>query len=100
MARPLVPPQAIVIFGASGDLTKRKLLPAFYHLFLQDLLPKEFVILGYARTNYTDDEFREVAHDGIRQFGRRSPDADAWSDFSKRLRYVPGEFSDEGAMDH
>ena len=55
MARPSVPSQAIVIFGASGDLTRRKLLPAFYHLFLEGLLPKGFVIIGYARTEYDDE---------------------------------------------
>ena len=43
-------PQAVVIFGASGDLTKRKLLPAFYHLFLEGMMPKGFAIVGYART--------------------------------------------------
>ena len=48
-------PQAIVIFGASGDLTKRKLLPAFWHLFVEGLLPQGFAIVGYARTEMTDD---------------------------------------------
>jgi glucose-6-phosphate 1-dehydrogenase len=100
MVRPNLPPQAIVIFGASGDLTRRKLLPAFYHLFLEGLLPRGFVIVGYSRTEYDDDEFREVAHDGIRQFGRRSPEGEVWSDFAQHLHYVPGEFSDPGAMDH
>jgi glucose-6-phosphate 1-dehydrogenase len=100
MARPSVPSQAIVIFGASGDLTRRKLLPAFYHLFLEGLLPKGFVIVGYSRTQYDDEHFREVAHDGIREFSRRSPDGEVWSDFAHHLHYVPGEFSDAGAMDH
>jgi glucose-6-phosphate 1-dehydrogenase len=100
MARPNIPPQAIVIFGASGDLTRRKLLPAFYHLFVEGLLPKGFVIIGYARTVYDDDGFRELAHDGIREFGRRSPDGEVWSDFARHLHYVPGEFTDPGAMNH
>jgi glucose-6-phosphate 1-dehydrogenase len=100
MARPNLPQQAIVIFGASGDLTRRKLLPAFYHLFLEGLLPRGFVIVGYSRTEYDDDGFRELAHEGIRQFGRRSPAGEVWSDFAKHLHYVPGEFSDRGAMDH
>ena len=50
MANQDLAPQAVVIFGASGDLTKRKLLPAFYHLYLQGLLPKGFAIIGYSRT--------------------------------------------------
>jgi len=100
VGRPTVMPQAIVIFGASGDLTRRKLLPAFYHLFLEGLLPKGFVIVGYARTEYDDDTFREAAHEGIREFSRRSPDGEVWQDFSKHLHYVPGEFGDAGAMNH
>lgn len=99
IARPL-PPQAVVIFGASGDLTKRKLLPAFYHLFLEGLLPKGFAIVGYARTEMTDEEFHEVAHDAIEEFGRHAPEGEVWRDFAEHLSYVPGEFSDTGAMDH
>jgi glucose-6-phosphate 1-dehydrogenase len=93
------PPQAIVIFGASGDLTKRKLLPAFYHLFLQGLLPEGFVIVGYARTEMDDDGFREHAHDAIATYGRRVPEAQAWASFAKRLEYVTGDFSNPGAME-
>src|SRR5438094_5687725 len=93
-------PQAVIIFGASGDLTRRKLIPAFYHLFLEGLLPKGFAIVGYARTAFTDVEFRDAAHDAVRQFGRHAPDGEVWSDFASHLGYVPGEFSDTGAMDH
>ena len=100
MASVGLPPQAIVIFGASGDLTKRKLLPAFYHLFLEGLLPKGFVIVGYARTSMDDEAFREVAHDGVKSFGRHPPEGAAWTDFANHLRYVPGEFADSGAMNH
>ena len=69
------PPQAIVIFGASGDLTKRKLLPAFYHLFLEGLLPEGFVIVGYARTEMDDEAFREHAREAIATYGKRPPRA-------------------------
>ena len=91
-------PQAIVIFGASGDLTRRKLLPAFFHLYLEGMLPEEFAIVGYARTVFTDDEFRQHARDAVKEFGRREPVGEVWMDFAKHLRYVPGEFSDAGAM--
>jgi glucose-6-phosphate 1-dehydrogenase len=94
------PPQAIVIFGASGDLTKRKLLPAFYHLYLQGMLPEGFVIVGYARTEMDDEGFREHARQAIHTYGRRAPEGHAWASFAERLQYVPGEFSDPGAMDH
>jgi len=95
-----LPPQAVVIFGASGDLTRRKLLPAFYHLFLDGLLPKGFAIVGYARTEMTDEGFQEQAHDAIAEFGRHAPEGEAWRDFCRHLSYVPGAFSDPGAMDH
>jgi glucose-6-phosphate 1-dehydrogenase len=94
------PSQAIVIFGASGDLTRRKLLPAFFQLFLRGRLPKGFVIVGYARTEYTDDEFREVAHESVKEFTQNAPVGEVWSDFAEHLHYVGGEFSDAGAMDH
>ena len=93
-------PQAIVIFGASGDLTKRKLLPAFYHLFLRGLLPKGFAIVGYARTEWSDDEFRAHAHDGIQEFSPHAPGGEVWHDFAGHLSYLAGEFSNEGEMDH
>ncbi|MEX0742955.1 MAG: glucose-6-phosphate dehydrogenase, partial [Actinomycetota bacterium] len=60
-----IEPQAIVVFGASGDLTKRKLLPAFYNLFVRGLMPKGFAIVGYARTEMSDEEFIEDAHEHI-----------------------------------
>ena len=91
-------PQAVVIFGASGDLTGRKLLPAFYHLFLQGLLPEGFAIVGYARTAITDEEFVEQAHDHVRQFSRHAPEGQVWADFSRHLSYCTGEFADPMAM--
>jgi glucose-6-phosphate 1-dehydrogenase len=95
-----LPPQAIVIFGASGDLTKRKLLPAFYHLFLEGFLPKGFAIVGYARTEMTDDQFRSYASENIARFSPHPLDSAVWDDFSKHLSYVPGEFSNRNAMAH
>jgi glucose-6-phosphate 1-dehydrogenase len=94
------PPQAIVIFGASGDLTRRKLLPAFFDLFAEGMLPKGFAITGYARTAMSDDEFRELAQAAVKEFGSRPPEGEVWSDFIQHLRYVTGEFSKPGSMDH
>jgi glucose-6-phosphate 1-dehydrogenase len=93
-----LPPQAVVIFGASGDLTKRKLLPAFWNLFVQGLLPEGFAILGYARTEMTDDEFREQARESVKLHGRQPPDGDAWQRFAERISYLPGDFATEGDM--
>jgi glucose-6-phosphate 1-dehydrogenase len=93
-----LPPQAVVIFGASGDLTKRKLLPAFWSLFVQGLLPKGFAVAGYARTEMTDEEFREQARESVKLYGRWTPDDEAWREFAERLSYVQGEFANERAM--
>jgi glucose-6-phosphate 1-dehydrogenase len=93
-------PQAVVIFGASGDLTKRKLLPAFFHLFIEGMLPDAFAIVGYARTKMTDEEFRELARASLGQFARCEVSDRNWEAFSDRLSYIPGEFESELAMEH
>src|SRR5919198_3938142 len=93
-------PQAAVIFGASGDLTHRKLLPAFYHLFVEGLLPQRFAIVGYARTEMTDQEFHERAADSIRRFAKVDPVGEEWEEFKGLLSYVSGEFASEMAMEH
>ncbi len=93
-------PQAVVLFGASGDLTRRKLLPAFFHLFAEGLLPRGFAIVGYARSELSDDEFRDRARQAIAEFGRCDPSGDDWEDFERLLSYLPGEFDSELAMDH
>ncbi|HET9248871.1 MAG TPA: glucose-6-phosphate dehydrogenase, partial [Actinomycetota bacterium] len=91
-------PQAAVIFGASGDLTKRKLLPAFWHLWLQGRLPEGFALVGYARSPMTSDEFRQYAFDNVKEFSSHPPDGEAWDGFTRRLSYFQGEFSEPGAM--
>ncbi len=93
-------PQAVVIFGASGDLTHRKLLPAFYHLFVERLLPQRFAIVGYSRSEMTDREFQERAADSIKQFAKVDPVGEEWEEFKDLLSYVPGEFASERAMEH
>jgi glucose-6-phosphate 1-dehydrogenase len=92
-----VAPQIAVIFGASGDLTKRKLLPAFWHLWRQGRLPEGFALVGYARSPMTDDEFREYAFENIRRFSAE-PDGEAWEAFAPRLHYFRGAFAETGAM--
>ena len=94
-----VPPQAVVIFGASGDLTRRKLLPAFFHLYVEGLLPKDFAIIGFARSEWTDDAFREHAERSIREFGRADASGDVWAGFASHLRYFQGEFAEKGSFE-
>jgi glucose-6-phosphate 1-dehydrogenase len=97
MARELRP-QAVVIFGASGDLTRRKLLPAFWNLWLQRRLPKRFAIVGYARSEMSDEEFREFAFDNITWFSSHPPTGEAWDEFARRLSYFRGAVGEPGAM--
>jgi glucose-6-phosphate 1-dehydrogenase len=92
-------PQAMVIFGASGDLTKRKLLPALYHLFAEGLLPQGFALVGYGRSPMSDDEFRAHAGSSIREFAKMDPVGEEWDDFARRLSYRSGEFATERAME-
>src|SRR6056297_2163665 len=74
--------QVLVIFGASGDLTKRKLIPALYDLYLQDLLPEKFAVLGASRTKLSDEDFREKADEYL-------PENDNAQKFKKLLFYEP-----------
>ncbi|MGK2859533.1 MAG: glucose-6-phosphate dehydrogenase [Thermoanaerobaculia bacterium] len=88
----------MVIFGASGDLTNRKLLPALYSLAHDGLLPAGQVIVGLARQEMSDDEFRAKMREGCDTFARKRPVEDAvWENFAKNLFYVQGNFDDAEA---
>jgi glucose-6-phosphate 1-dehydrogenase len=85
-------PCTVVIFGASGDLTKRKLVPALYRLVQQRLLPAEFAIVGQARTPMTDDEFREKMRAAIAQFSEsKSVEDEVWNSFAQGLHYLASD---------
>lgn len=87
-------PVLLVVFGASGDLSKRKLIPALYHLAYQNLLPPNFTVLGYARTKYTDEQFRQLAREGIEEYGALGIDEHIWHWFSQGLFYQAGNYDD------
>ena len=88
-------PCNIVFFGASGDLTKRMLMPAMWNLRLSDILPADYGIVGFSRTEFSDDDFRAEMKKAIDQFSRTGPAKDPlWSDFAKHISYVPGDFDD------
>jgi glucose-6-phosphate 1-dehydrogenase len=97
MAR-AIPSQAVVLFGATGDLTKRKLLPALWHLWREHRLPPGFALVGYARSAMTDEEFREYAFDNVKQYSDEPPVGDAWDAFVPRLSYVQGDFANAGGL--
>ena len=90
-----VPECAMVIFGASGDLAKRKLLPALYRLAYERRLPDSFVAIGNSRAPMSDDDFRDTMLTATKQFLEDSPfDEDVWIDFARKLYYVPGDAND------
>jgi glucose-6-phosphate 1-dehydrogenase len=92
-------PCLVVIFGASGDLTKRLLMPAFYNLVCDGLLPKEFAIVGTAMDPLTTDSFREKMSTDIKQFSTRAEfDQKPWDSLCNRLYYTPGTFDDDAAF--
>jgi glucose-6-phosphate 1-dehydrogenase len=91
-----VHPTTVVIFGASGDLAKRKLLPAIYNLAHEGALPERFNLIGCARSEWSDDEFRDIAREAIQKFSRREPDDTVLDSLLSRVRYVPGTFDDAG----
>jgi len=86
-------PCTIVIFGASGDLTKRKLLPALYNLKVLRLLPQDFSVIGVAVTDGDDESFRTQMTSDINEFATRPVDKDEWEDFRKRSYYLQGDFN-------
>jgi glucose-6-phosphate 1-dehydrogenase len=87
-------PVSIVIFGASGDLTKRKLVPALFNLRHDKYLPDDVEIIGFARREKTDDQFRDEMRAGIDSNSRRKPTGDEWSAFAKTLSYHVGNVDD------
>ena len=91
-------PASIVIFGASGDLSHRKLMPALYNLALQQLLPPDMNIIGMSRSPWSDDEFREVVRQAVATHGAHDVlDADIWDAFARRLHYLSHSFDDPAA---
>jgi len=89
------PPCAVVIYGANGDLTKRKLMPALYRLAYEGRLAPGFAVIGVSRTAMTDDEFRDRMHDSVRKFLEDSPfDEELWQSFAQGLSYIAGDVGD------
>jgi glucose-6-phosphate 1-dehydrogenase len=88
-------PCIMVIFGAAGDLTRRKLIPALYNLAKAQLLSREFAIVGVSHNKMSDDEFRKKLADDIHQYAGDGVDSDIWEWFTRRLYYVAAEFDDK-----
>src|SRR5256714_10812549 len=96
MLRRTPDPCALVIFGASGDLTHKKLMPALYALMLRRLLPPRFVIVGVARTEGDDEAFRSDMKDAVQKHARDEFRQDIWDELAESMFYVATDFADEG----
>jgi glucose-6-phosphate 1-dehydrogenase len=95
-----IPPCAIVIFGASGDLSKRKLLPSLYRLFYERRISPNFAVIGSSRTPMSDDRFRETMKESVSKFLEEAPfDEDVWKSFAQCLFYVPGDLTNPPSYD-
>ncbi len=88
-------PCAMVIFGAAGDLTRRKLIPALYNLAKNQLLSREFAVVGIGRTTLSTEDFRKKVSEDIKQFATDRVEADIWEWFLRRMYYLAGDFQDK-----
>jgi len=94
-ARVIPPPNAMVIFGGSGDLAHRKIIPALYNLELNRLLPQHFAVVGVSRSSYSDDEYRADMRKAVEEFSRTRPiQPQVWESFASRLYYITGSTDD------
>ena len=91
-------PSGLIIFGVTGDLARKKLMPAVYDLANRGLLPPGFALVGFARRDWEDEDFAKVVHDSVRQYARTPFDEDVWSQLSRGIRFVQGEFHDDSAF--
>lgn len=90
-------PCSFVIFGGAGDLSRRKLLAGLYNLALDGVLPANFCVIGFARTQLDDEQYRELARESVEKFSRRPIQEPYWSDFVRRLHWVSGPFNEPDA---
>jgi glucose-6-phosphate 1-dehydrogenase len=97
---PRIPePCALVIFGVTGDLARKKLIPAVYDLANRGLLPPGFVVLGFARRDWGDGEFESIAREAARKHARTPWRDDVWSRLAGNIKFVAGSFEDDTAFD-
>jgi glucose-6-phosphate 1-dehydrogenase len=96
-SNPAAAPCVMVIFGASGDLTKRKLIPALCNLAADGLLPKQFAIVGFATNDYTTESFRKMLGEEIPKYAATPVDFKCWDSMAERIYYVRGDFQDAEA---
>jgi glucose-6-phosphate 1-dehydrogenase len=92
-------PCSLVIFGVTGDLSRKKLMPAIYDLANRGLLPPGFALTGFARRDWADQDFGQVVHDAVKQHARTPFRQTVWDRLAEGFRFVPGSFDDDDAFD-
>ena len=92
-------PCGMVLFGVTGDLSRKKVMPAIYDLANRGLLPPGFSLVGYARRDWADQDFAQIVHDSVRQYARTEFREEVWKQLAEGLRFVQGDFDDDVAFD-
>jgi len=92
-------PSSLVIFGVTGDLSRKKLMPAVYDLANRGLLPPGFALVGFARREWENQDFAKVVHDSVKQYSRTPFNEEVWQQLSEGIRFVQGDFDDDEAFD-
>ncbi|WP_167131626.1 glucose-6-phosphate dehydrogenase [Paramicrobacterium chengjingii] len=91
-------PSGLIIFGVTGDLSRKKLMPAVYDLANRGLLPPGFALVGFARRDWEDQDFARVVHDAVRDHARTPFREEVWEQLAQGIRFVSGEFGDDAAF--
>jgi glucose-6-phosphate 1-dehydrogenase len=89
----------MVIFGVTGDLSRKKLMPAIYDLASRGLLPPGFSLVGFARRDWEDQDFAQIVHDAVKEHSRTEFREEVWQQLAEGFRFVPGDFSDDLAFE-
>jgi glucose-6-phosphate 1-dehydrogenase len=92
-------PSSLIIFGVTGDLSRKKLMPAVYDLANRGLLPPGFALVGFARRDWNNEDFEQVVHDAVKQYARTDFHEEVWKQLARGIRFVQGDFDDDAAFD-
>src|SRR5487761_1487942 len=93
-------PCVLVMFGVTGDLARKKLMPALYDLANRGLLPPGFSFVGFARRHWEDEDFAQITYDAVKEHARTPFRETVWQQLAEGMRFVPGEFDDDAAFDN
>ncbi|MEO6509761.1 MAG: glucose-6-phosphate dehydrogenase, partial [Nocardioides sp.] len=93
-------PCGMVLFGVTGDLSRKKVMPAIYDLANRGLLPPGFSLVGYARRDWNHQDFAQIVHDSVKEHARTEFREEVWKQLAEGFRFVPGEFDDDLAFGH